>query len=131
MFKKQEWWKVFLLSVVTGGLYCTYYWYAIYRDVNKMENNSEESNSVSYILYLLLDIFTGSLAGLVFMMIYYKKACAIAKKNSITLKPRSVIIYALIMYVPILSFVVLVKNHNKLIDAYEKGTVIEVEGTVY
>lgn len=131
MFKKQEWWKVFLLSIVTGGVYCTYYWYAIYRDVNKMENNSEESNSIPYILYLLLDIFTGSLAGLVFMMIYYKKACAIAEKNSITLKPRSAIIYALIMYIPILSFVVLVKNHNKLIDAYEKGTVIEVESTVY
>lgn len=130
MFKKQEWWKVFLLSVVTGGLYCTYYWYSIYRDVNRMENNSGESNLIPYILYLLLDIFTGSIAGFIFMIIYYKKACAIAEKNSVILKPRTAIIYALIMYVPIVSFVVLVKNHNKLIDAYEKGPVIEVEGTV-
>lgn len=131
MFKKQEWWKVFLLSVLTGGLYCTYYWYAIYRDVNKMESNSEESHTIHYILYLLLDIFTGSVSGFIFMIIYYKKACAIAETNSVTLRPKSALVYALIMYIPILSFVILVKNHNKLIDAYENGSIIEVEGMVH
>lgn len=130
MFKKQEWWKVFLLSVVTGGIYCTYYWYSIYRDVVRMENNSEENGVMSYILYLLLDICTGSIAGFVFMIMYYKKACEIANRNSVELRPRSAFVYALIMYIPVVSFIVLVKNHNKVIDAYEKGGVIEVDGVV-
>lgn len=130
MFKKQEWWKVFLLSVATGGIYCTYYWYSIYRDVIKMENNGEDNGVMSYILYLLLDICTGSIAGFVFMILYYKKACAVADKNSVTLKPKSALVYALIMYIPVVSFIVLVKNHNKVIEAYENGSVIEVEGVV-
>ena len=131
MLKERNWVEVLLLSLVSGGLYTTYIWFAEFRDIVYIESNGKETKETPFIVYLLLFLFTGSLYGFVLMIIYQKKAVSIGDNCGIKIKPRSGFLYALIMYIPIISFVIGINNHNKLVKSYKENLNFEKDDDNY
>jgi len=122
MFREEKWWQVCLLSIVSAGGYGCYYRYRQLKEIRTIETRQQVENKIPFFLYLLLFYASATIAGIVLEVIYYKKVLAVAKDAfDIDLKPRSAYIYAVLMYVPIFSWYLNVKNHNKVIALYNEG----------
>lgn len=121
MLTKRNWAMCWLLSMITGGIYTAYIVFVEICDLKAMDDDTEENYTLHLVLFCLLFVCTASIAGFVAFWIYQKKAVELGKKYNLDLKPRSGFIYALIMYVPILSYWINIKNHNALIDAYQNS----------
>lgn len=118
---KRDWKKIWILGILTGGLYNCYIIYCMYEDIKKMEKQTNQ-NSMNIVLFFLLTICTGSLFAFFACYSYHKKALALAESYNIELTINSPFIFALIaMYVPVISYMIPIKNHNKLIDGYESS----------
>lgn len=122
-FKEEKWWLVMLLSIITGGTYGCYYRYRQLKEIKTIEANQQVENRIPFILYLLLYFMSGTIAGIVLEIIYYKRLTTLAYDLYNTkLKPRTVIGYLLVIYLPIISWYVNVNNHNKVISLYKEST---------
>ncbi|MGN0534638.1 MAG: DUF4234 domain-containing protein [Eubacterium sp.] len=121
MLTKRNWAMCWLLSMITGGIYTAYIVFVEICDLKAMDDDTEENYTLHLVLFCLLFVCTASIAGFIAFWIYQKKAVELGKKYNLNLKPRSGFIYALIMYVPILSYWINIKNHNALIDAYQNS----------
>ena len=118
---KRDWKKIWLLGIITGGLYNWYIVFCMYNDIRKMESQTKQSDS-SIVLFFLLSLCTGSLFAFFVSYAYHKKALALAKAYNIKLSIKSPFVFAVIvMYIPIISYMIPIKNHNKLIDAYKSS----------
>lgn len=116
---KRDWKKIWFLGILTAGVYNWYIVYCMHSDITKMEEDANK-NTMNSVLFLLLSFCTGSLFAFVESYVYYKKALALAETYKIKLSLKSPLIYAfIVMYVPVLSYMIPIKDHNKLIDAYE------------
>lgn len=119
MFREEEWWLVMLLSIVTAGGYGIYYWYRQMIEVKTIEMHQQVENKFPFLLFLLLYYASATIAGFVFVVIYYQRLVAVAKEAfDIDLKPGNAYVYAILMYVPVYSWYLSVKNHNKVIALY-------------
>lgn len=120
--------KLALLSIVTAGGYGVYYWYRQMKEVETIEINQMHKSvdkNIPFILFLLLYYLSATIAGFVFVVIYYQRLVVVAKEvYDIDLKPKDAFIYALLMYVPIYSWYLSVKNHNKVIAMYNYGNIV-------
>ncbi|MGN0468527.1 MAG: DUF4234 domain-containing protein [Acutalibacteraceae bacterium] len=115
---KRDWKKVFLMEILTGGLYTLYVVYCMHNDIEEMEKQTNKKQ-MNVIIYFLLCVCTGSLFAFIYAYSYHKRALALAKSYNVKLAIKSPLLFALVMYVPVVSFMVMIKNHNKLIDGYE------------
>lgn len=119
MFREEKWWQVMLLSMVTAGGYGVYYWYRQMREIKTIETRRQVENKIPFILFLLLYYASATIAGFVFVVIYYKRLVTVAKETfDVDLKPKNAYVYSLLMYVPFYSWYLSVKNHNKIIALY-------------
>lgn len=121
MFREQVWWRNLLLSIVTAGGYKVFMWYREYIEVRVIESRSQVKKKIPFILLLLLFYATGTLAGFVFMVMYYKKLINVSEQFGLHLKPKNAYIYSLMMYIPFYSFYLNVKNHNAVTKAYKNN----------
>lgn len=121
MLTKRNWAMCWLLSMITCGIYTAYIVFVEICDLKAMDDDTEKNNTLHLVLFCLLFVCTASLAGFIAFWIYQKKAVELGKKYNVNIKPRSGFIYALIMYIPILSYWVNIRNHNALIDAYQNS----------
>lgn len=121
MLKTRNWAMCWMLSLVTGGLYTAYLVYAELFDLRVMDDETEENRTLHIVLFCLLFVCTASLAGFIAFWIYQKKAVELGKKYGLNLKPRSGFVYSILMYVPVVSYLINVQNHNKLITAYKNS----------
>lgn len=118
---KRDWKKIWILGILTGGIYNWYIIYCMQNDIKKMENQTKQSESNAF-LFFLLSICTGSLFAFFVCYAYHKKALSLAKAYNIKLSVNSPLVFAFItMYIPVISYMIPIKNHNKLIDAYESN----------
>ncbi|MBO5065991.1 MAG: DUF4234 domain-containing protein [Clostridia bacterium] len=116
---KRDWKKIWILGIITGGVYNWYVIWCMYNDIKKMENQTN-NNNMNFVLYLLLSVCTGSLFAFFVCYTYHKKALALAKTYNVEISIKSPVIFALVaMYLPIISYMIPIKNHNKLIEGYE------------
>ena len=119
MFKEQVWWQNLLLSIVTAGAYKTYIWYREYAEVRTIKTRKQVENKIPFILFLLLYYASATIAGFVFMAMYYKRLTAVVEDiYEEAVNPKNAFLYSLLMYVPIYSFYLNAKNHNKLLQLY-------------
>ena len=122
MFREEKWWQVMLLSMVTAGGYGVYYWYRQMREIKTIETRQQVENKIPFILFLLLYYASATIAGFVFVVIYYKRLVTVAKEAfDVDLKPKNAYVYSVLMYVPFYSWYLSVKNHNKVIALYNEG----------
>lgn len=121
MFKTRNWALCWLLSLVTCGLYTAYLVYAEICELKAMDEETEENRTLHIVLFCLLFVCTASIAGFIAFWIYHKKAVELGKKYGVKLKPRSGFIYSLLMYVPVFSYWLNIRNHNALITAYRNS----------
>lgn len=117
---KRDWKKVFLMEIITGGLYTLYVVYCMHKDIEEMEHQTNQK-PMNVLIYFLLCVCTGSLFAFVYAYNYHKRALALAKAYHIELSIKSPLLFALVMYVPVVSFMVMINNHNKLIDGYQSS----------
>lgn len=119
--EKRDWKKIWLYGFITGGLYNWYVIYAMQNELGVMERQTKQ-NSMNLVFFYLLSFTTGSLYAFFVAYTYQRRALALAKAYGIDLWVKSPFIFALIvMYVPIFSYILMISNHNKLIDSYESG----------
>ena len=118
---KRDWKKIWILGIITGGVYNWYVIWCMYNDIKKMESQTN-TNTTNLFLYLLLSVCTGSLFAFFVCYMYDKKALALAKAYNVKISVKSPVVFALIaMYVPIISYMIPINNHNKLIDGFESS----------
>ena len=118
---KRDWKKIFIFGILTGGLYNWYIIYSMYIDIKQMEEQTN-NQKMSMITFFLLSICTGSLFAFFACYTYHKKALTLAETYNTKIKISSPFIFALIaMYVPVLSYMIPITNHNKLIDGYQSS----------
>lgn len=118
---KRDWKKVWILGILTGGLYNWYIVNSMLNDVKVMEDktNSKQSNMF---LFFLLSICTGSLFAFIMCYSYHKKALKLAEIYNVKLSINSPFLFSIIaMYIPVISFLIPINNHNKLIEGYEQS----------
>lgn len=128
MFKEETWWQVMLLSIITLGGFGVYYWYRQMKEIELIEinqMNKQVDRDISFIWFLLLYYVSATIAGFVFVIVYYKRLVTVAKElYGINLNPKSAIIYSILMYVPVYSWYLSVKNHNKVIAMYKHSVIV-------
>lgn len=118
---KRDWKKLFLYGILTAGLYNWYVIYCMQNDIKLMEKQTKQ-NTGNFALFFLLSVCTGSLFAFFACYTYHKKALALAKAYNIELAIKSPLVFAFIaMYIPIISYMIPIKNHNKLIDGYQSS----------
>lgn len=116
---KRDWKKIWILGIITGGIYNWYIIWSMHNDLHKMEQKTNQQG-MNWILFFLLSFCTGTLFAFIEGYIYHKKALALAKTYNVKLAIKSPVLYSLIaMYVPIFSYKLVIDNHNKLIEGYE------------
>lgn len=124
MFCEMKWGIMLLLSVITAGGIKTFMWYKELLELSIIENkekmNKKYLNIPYLILFIVLFYASGTLAGIAYMMIYYKKLQSISSEYGISLKIKSSLFYALIMYIPVFSFYLHYKYHNQVIRCYNE-----------
>lgn len=121
MLKERNWIIVWLLSMATGGIYTSYLIFIQLQDLKAMDEDREKNYLLHLILFCLLFVFTFSLSGFIAFWIYQRKAVKFGKDFGVNIRPHSGFIFALLSYVPIFSYWLVVNNHNKLISSYKKS----------
>ncbi len=120
--KTRNWAMCWLLSMLTCGVYTAYIVFAEICDLKTMDDDTEDNYTLHLVLFCLLFVCTASIAGFIAFWIYQKKAVELGKRYNISIRPRSGFIYSLLMYVPVFSYWLNVKNHNALIEAYKNAS---------
>ena len=115
--KKYEWWKVFLLSMVTFGIYGIVWWYQMTEAHNEMAKKYGVEEIKGYIIALLLGIITCGIYTIIWTIKFMDQNVKLLHAQGKTAAPTETpALLWLITYVPIYSYIVVCDNHNKLVD---------------
>ena len=121
MFKRVNWLKMWLLGVVTLGIYRIVVWCKMIRNQNKMAKLLEDKRVMGYIGVWLLSIVTCGIFLYVwnFLMIRQQKSLADAKGIALFPTENTFLLW-LLMLLPVFKCYVVCKNYNQLCAAFEE-----------
>lgn len=120
MFKRINWLVMWLVGVVTFGIYQIIAWYQMTKQQNEMAERIGEKKVLNYIVVFLLGLVTCGIVPLIWSLMFCKQQKMLAEAKGIDLFPTSnAFLLWLLTFVPIFKFYVLCTNHNKLCDVYE------------
>ncbi len=115
--KKQSWIIVLLLSLVTCGIYSLYLWFTYTRDHNIVAAKYGKAQISSFIVALLLGVVTCGIYAIYWMYKFFKQNVEILQAKGVApVLTDSPILLLILCCIPIISYYVLVENHNLAVD---------------
>ncbi len=120
MFKRINWLIMWLVGVVTLGIYQIIAWYRMTKQQNVMAKRIGEKKIMNFIVVLLLGIVTCGIVPLIWSIGFCKQQKALAAAKGINLFPVSnTFVLWLLLIVPIFKHYVVCTNHNRLCEVYQ------------
>ena len=121
MFKRMNWLVMWLVGAVTLGVYRIVGWCIMTKNQNRMAQMMGEKKVMGYIGVLLLSLVTCGIFLLVWSFLFVKQQQILADAKGIELRPTSnAFLLWLLCYVPVLKFLFVCQNYNKLCEVYEE-----------
>ena len=118
--KRLNWIMMWLVGIVTLGIYKIYAFYTMNQQQNKMAEQLGEQKLMNFIGVFFLGLVTCGIFPLVWMYQFMKQQKTLADAKGVQLAPcDNPILLWLLMIVPIYSIYVVCDNHNKLCDVYD------------
>ena len=120
MFKRVNWLAMWLISMVTLGIYKVIVWYRMTKQQNEMAARMGEKKVLNYIVVLLLGTVTGGIFTVIWLLFFCKQQKNLAMAKGIDLTPSSkTFVRWLLMLVPVYKYYMVCRNHNMLCEVYQ------------
>lgn len=113
MIEKKNWLTVFLLGIVTCGIYSIVYFYRYSQNVNKV-CDGDGKNTKNYIVAILLSLITCGIYMWVWVYGIGARLEQAGKRYGVN--SQSAIVYLLIYCVPVYNIYYIVTNMNEFAD---------------
>ena len=116
--KNYNWIVVFLLTLVTCGIYGLYWWYSMAKTNNEIAAQRGVAEIPSFIKGFLLGLITCGIYTIYWQYKFYEQQILIAQASGVNNAPtENPILMLLIGYVPFYSYYAICDNYNRTVNA--------------
>ena len=121
MFMRANWLFMWLLGIVTLGIYQIVLWCRMSKQQNVMAQRLGEKKIMHFLIAFVLGLLTCGIVPVIWLLLFCKQQRILAEAKGIELFPtNNAFLLWILTFVPILRIFIGCNNHNKLCDVFEE-----------